>query len=310
MRWNLSALSVRLFGAALLSCSLSGWVAAQAPNSGDAPDEPKSEMQLAWQAAGKVARPGPDSITLLDQATLQLPEGYYFVPANEGARIMRAMGNTTSDRFVGLVLPKSDAEWFVTVNFEDSGYVKDDEAKDWDAKELLQSLKDGTEEANKRRVQMGVDAIKVTRWVEPPKYDATSHQLVWSAEAKLRDREDPDPTINYNTYVLGRDGYMSLNLITVTSTIDQDKLDANKLLAAVAFVDGKKYTDFNSSTDKVAAYGLAALIGGIAIKKLGLLAVIGAFALKFAKIIAVGAVALGGAVTKFFKRKSDDGTAA
>ena len=69
---------------------------------------------------------------------------------------------------------------------------------------------------------------------------------------------------------------------------------AQELLSAVTFNDGKRYTDFDASTDKVAAYGLAALVAGVAAKKLGLLAVAGAFILKFAKVFALGAAALGG----------------
>ena len=65
-------------------------------------------------------------------------------------------------------------------------------------------------------------------------------------------------------------------------------------MGAVTFNDGKRYTDFDASTDKVAAYGLAALVAGVAAKKLGLLAIAGAFVLKFAKVIALGAAALGG----------------
>ena len=70
------------------------------------------------------------------------------------------------------------------------------------------------------------------------------------------------------------------------------------------FNEGKRYTDFNGSTDKVAAYGLAALIGGIAAKKLGLLAGLGLFLAKFAKLIVVGVAAAGGAVAKFFKGRN------
>jgi len=110
--------------------------------------------------------------------------------------------------------------------------------------------------------------------------------------------------VNYNTYVLGREGYVSLNLITNASTVEADKPAAHELLGAVNFNDGKRYGDFNSSTDKVAAYGLAALIGGIAAKKLGLLAAIGVFVVKFAKVILVGVAAAGGAVAKFFKGRN------
>ena len=93
-----------------------------------------------------------------------------------------------------------------------------------------------------------------------------------------------------------------MDLVTTTSTVATDKLAAKELLSATEFVSGKQYADYNSSTDKVAAYGLAALVGGIAVKKLGLLAVIGVFLAKFAKVILIGFVAAGGVFAKFFKR--------
>jgi uncharacterized membrane-anchored protein len=92
--------------------------------------------------------------------------------------------------------------------------------------------------------------------------------------------------------------------VTASSSIDTDKRAAKELLAAVEFNQGKRYTDFNSSTDKVAAYGLAALIGGIAAKKIGLLAGIGLFLAKFAKVIAVGAAAAGGGLVKWFRGRN------
>jgi uncharacterized membrane-anchored protein len=67
---------------------------------------------------------------------------------------------------------------------------------------------------------------------------------------------------------------------------------------------GKRYEDFVASTDHVAEYGIAALVAGVAAKKLGLLAVIGVFFAKFAKIILIGAAALGGAVVKLFRRSA------
>lgn len=258
-----------------------------------------------WQAAEAAMQRGPQTVELHDQAKLALPAGYGFVPAKEGAAVMDQLGNSTDERFIGLIFPQAEANWFVTVQYEPSGYIKDDDAKEWDADELLQSLKDGTKAANEHRKEMGIAPIEVTRWVEVPAYDQAMHRLVWSAEARDISGESDDPTINYNTYVLGREGYVSLNLITSASQIEADKPAARELLAAVDFNDGKRYTDFNASTDKVAAYGLAALVGGIAAKKLGLLAMIGVFIAKFAKVIIVGVAAAGAGVTKLFgKRKA------
>lgn len=272
----------------------------------DAEPEAKADAGKAvWQAAGAAMIHGPSTVTLKDQAQLALPAGYGFVPPKEGAAVMDMLGNQTDERFVGLIFPEAEeSSWFVTMEYEPSGYIKDDDAKDWNADELLQSLKDGTEAANEHRRDIGVAEIQVTRWVEKPAYDAQTHRLVWSAEAREKGGQDADPTVNYNTYVLGREGYVSLNLITNSSTVATDKPSAHQLLAAVNFNDGKRYGDFNGSTDKVAAYGLAALIGGLAVKKLGLLAGLGLFFAKFAKLIVVGVAAAGGAIAKFFKGRS------
>jgi uncharacterized membrane-anchored protein len=268
--------------------------------------EPEAEAddaaaQAVWQAAFAAMVRGPNTVALKDQAQLTLPAGYGFVPPKEGTAVMEMLGNQTDERFVGLIFPEAEeSNWFVTVDYEPSGYIKDDDAKEWDADELLQSLKDGTEAGNEHRRKIGVGEIQVTRWVEKPAYDAQTHRLVWSAEARAKDGQDTDPTVNYNTYVLGREGYVSLNLITNSSTVEADKPAAHELLAAVSFNEGKRYGDFNSSTDKVAAYGLAALVGGMAFKKLGLLALL----VKFAKPIIVAVGAAGAAAVKFFRGRN------
>jgi uncharacterized membrane-anchored protein len=278
-----------------------GTVSAQ--DDAPAPEDPNAAV---WNAAMAALQQGPRSVPLVDQAKLELPDGYGFIPREEAARAMEAMGNTIGPSFIGLILPLSDQQWFVTVDFEPSGYIKDDDAKDWDAEELLESIRDGTEEGNKHRADVGVPPIKVAGWIEKPSYDAASHQLVWSAEVRLRDQEDPNPTVNYNTYVLGREGYIALDLVTAVQTIEAEKPAAKALLSAVAFNEGKRYSDFDPSTDEVAGYGLAALVGGIAAKKLGLFALIGAFFVKFAKVIVIAVLALGGGIMKWLKGRSGD----
>ena len=140
--------------------------------------------------------------------------------------------------------------------------------------------------------------------MQPPTYDAITHRLLWSLSSKPKGATDTaNAGINYNTYALGRDGYISLNLVTSLKSIERDKPVATNLLAALNFNEGKRYNDFNASTDKVAEYGLAALVAGVAAKKLGLLAMIGVFILKFWKIALLALVGLGALVPKIFKRK-------
>lgn len=289
---------------ALLACLLAAHALA-GDEPAAAPDARAAERAAAVKAAKDALVRGPSHVTLRDQAVLELPEGYGFVPPREGAELMRTMGNREDEGFLGLIYPlrAEAAGWFVDVSYRAAGYVKDDDAAHWDAKQLLDSLKEGTEAANEERTRAGIPPIEVTRWIEPPAYDKATHRLVWSAEAKLKDRPDPDPTVNYNTYLLGREGYVSLNLITSAAAVEANKEDARTLLAAVDFNAGKRYGDFNASTDKIAAYGLGALIAGVAAKKLGLLALAGAAILKFSKVIIVAVVAFGAGIRRWVKSK-------
>ena len=268
------------------------------------PEARQQAVRSAAEAARKVLVRGPASVSLRDQAKLALPEHFGFIPRPQAADYMRALGNRIDDDFIGLIVPLGeDGEWLVTLEYIASGYIKDDDAQHWDADKLLQSLKDGTEAANVDRLAQGIPELVVTRWVEVPKYEGSSHQLVWAAEARNKGREDHDPTINYNTYVLGREGYVSLNLITSAANVAHDKGAAHALLAATAFDNGKRYGDFNSSTDKVAAYGLAALIAGVAAKKLGLLALLAAMVVKFAKVIVLAVAAAIAVIGKRLRRR-------
>jgi uncharacterized membrane-anchored protein len=291
-----------VFAACALLMVLSLAARAEEPQSGEQPAA-QEKPDPVWEAAKKAMVPGPNTITLRDQAQINLPAGFSFIPAKEGAALMDRMGNQTDQNFLGLIFPATQGEWFATLDFEPAGYIKDDDAKDWDANEMLKNMKEGTLAGNQHRKDIGVAPIEVTRWVESPKYDAGTHRLVWSTEVRELGGQDPDPAINYNTYVLGREGYISLDLVTASSAIENDKPIARQLLSTVDFNAGKRYTDFNSSTDKVAAFGLAALIGGIAAKKLGLLAMLGVFIAKFAKIIFIAVAGFGTAIAKFFKGK-------
>ena len=264
----------------------------------------EEELNAALQASFKAAKHGPAEVKLGEQGKIDLPAGYQYIPIPEAQRLMRAFGNRTGATFQGLVLSAKDENWLTVIDFKKTGFVKDDDAKDWKADELLQSLKDGTEEGNKDRLERGFPELEVVGWVERPAYDATAHRLVWSVLA--RNKGAPaggNDSVNYNTYALGREGYYQMNLITGSKEIEDQKKHARALLAALSYEPGKRYEDFNPSTDKIAEYGLAALIAGAAAKKLGLLAAAGVFFLKFAKIIAIGVAGLAALFAKFFRRR-------
>jgi uncharacterized membrane-anchored protein len=126
---------------AILACALcvAGFALAQ--------QQPNAETKYAWQA-------GPLEAKLGDQATLKLSEEYVFLGPQETQRILKDMGNFPSGQELGLVAgSKQDSHWFVIIRFEDAGFVRDDDAANWDADEMLTSIKEGTEESNVNAVR-------------------------------------------------------------------------------------------------------------------------------------------------------------
>ena len=286
--------------ATLLFCLLiMGHAAAQ--------NQPPSQA-VAWEAASKAATTGPADVPFGDQAVMKIPSGMAYIPVLEASALMKLWGNSVGEQFQGLVIStRNDESWVVSLSRVNEGYVKDEEAQNWNADELLQSLKEGTEAQNEERLKMGIPALDVVGWVQPPRYDSSSHRLVWALKAVERGgAAGAEATVNYNTYALGRDGYFEINLLTGTNHIDQDKPIAHGLLNSFTYNPGKRYEDFNAETDHIAEYGIAALIGGVAAKKLGLLAVLGVFLAKFAKVILIGLAVIGAGFFKFFRGRKTE----
>ena len=247
---------------------------------------------------------GPAHVPVRDEAAIDLPTNYLFFAEASGKKIMEKMGNRTDDTFVGLIVPADRADWFVIVEYEASGHISDDDAKNWNADKLLNDVREGTEAENERRRKDNSPELEVVGWAEKPHYDAATRRLVWSIEAREKGQKDnSDNIVNYRTLMLGREGYVSMTMVSPLATVGTDKTYANLMLSKLDFTQGKKYTDFNVKTDKVAEYGLAALVAGVAVKKLGLIAVIVAFLLKSAKVIALAVVGGLAAFRRLFRRK-------
>jgi uncharacterized membrane-anchored protein len=264
----------------------------------------EAEARAAVEAVKSVRVAGPATVKLADQASIRLPRSYYFVPQREAIQLLRAMGNRPSSDTLGLILPAAaDTDYFVVVRYVASGYIKDDDARDWKVDEMLKDIKEGTEEANAERRKRGIPEMEVVGWVERPAYDSGTHRLVWSLSSKDKGASaGAEQGINYNTFLLGREGYVSMNLVTDLNSVEEHKPAANELLGALDFNSGKGYGDFNSATDKVAEYGLAALVGGIAAKKLGFFAILAALFAKSFKLVAVAAIGLIAGIRKLFSR--------
>lgn len=285
---------------------LIGWISLASPAwADDAPaplteEQKVAEQQAAVQQAIDTGTKGPADITLLKEGKIHIQKGQIWAPTPTATRVMRAFGNSADPHLVGIIFDPNDS-WVATMSFVADGYVSDEDSKQLDATAILQNIREGTDAANKDRQARGFKTLEIEDWIKPPNYDAATHRLTWALRTHLQDAETH--FVNYNTRMLGREGYFALNMLTSVAAFAHDRDTADDLLSTLTFDTGKRFEDFNASTDKVAEYGLAALIGVVAAKKLGLLAAAGLLLVKFGKITAIATAAIGSVMVRIFKRK-------
>jgi uncharacterized membrane-anchored protein len=264
-------------------------------------DEKATEIQDSIKAGLAVSTKGPAKVALIDEATIQILANEAFIPRAEGLRILRALGSFPyGNDMLGLIVGLTkDNNWIVVVRYIKDGYVKDDDARNWDAGDLRNSIWTGFEKSKEYHFQ----PIEVLSWIEQPTYDFSQHLLVWSLLIKMKGEAGSDGRgVNYNTVALGRDGYFRLEMATNASRVEQYKPVANALLANLVYNQGKSYEDFNASTDQVASYGLATLVTGVVAKKDQPFADSDALLVKiasFARIVILAAAGVG--IYGFFK---------
>ena len=240
---------------------------------------------VSWQK-------GPAVGDLGTTAQVKVPEGYLFVGAKDTRTIMETNHNPITGREMGFVAPAGE-EWFAVFEFDDVGYVKDDEKDSLDANALLQSIKDGTAQGNQERIKRGWPTMTILGWQTPPRYNDTTHNLEWAINAESAGA----PVINHNTRVLGRGGVMEVTLVTDPTTLDATLPKFKAMLEGFQFKQGHKYAEFRAG-DKTAAYGLTGLIVGggaaVALKT-------GAFKWLW-KLLAAGAAGVAALARKLFSR--------
>jgi uncharacterized membrane-anchored protein len=207
------------------------------------------------------------------------------------------MGNPPRDNHY--MIAPLNLDWFAVFSFDPAGYVKDDEKIDADA--LLRSLKEGDGPGNEERKRFGIASIHTDGWHVPPHYDAGTRRLEWGM--RLRD-EQGGIHVNYTIRLLGRSGVMSAVLVSSPRTLNDDIKAFNDALAGYQFNAGEQYAEFKSG-DKIAEYGLAALVVGgaaAAAAKTGLLTSLG----KLLWVV-IGGVAVGGwALLKRLLRRKEN----
>jgi uncharacterized membrane-anchored protein len=240
-------------------------------------------------------------------ATINLPDNFRYLSADDTATVLfKIWGNPPGPKPLGMIVPDdfdplANSSWAVIVTYDDDGYVKDEDADKIDYAKLLKQMQDGVHAENKERVENHYPPIELVGWAAPPVYDKASHKMYWAKEISFGGAAQN--TLNYNIRVLGRHGVLVLNAIASMRDFAEIQKHVPDVVKMADFADGNRYADFNHSTDKVAAYGLAALVlGGIAAKA-GLFKVILIGLVAAKKFIIIGVAAAASYFRKFFKRK-------
>ena len=257
------------------------------------PDFNAEMRKLAWQN-------GPTEAPVAGKASVKIPKDYVYLDEQNTRRFLELNGNPPDDRHY-LIAPKS-LNWFAVFSFNPSGYIKDDEKIDPDA--ILKSLKDSDGPGNEERKRLGMRPLFTDGWQVAPHYDIDTKRLEWGA--RLRTDKD-EKIVNYTSRLLGRTGVMSAVLVSEPASLDADIKEFKSVLKSFTYNSGESYSEFKSG-DKVAEYGLAALILGgaaaVATKK-GFWAVLAGFFAAFWKVLAGLAVAAVAGLGSVFKKKKE-----
>lgn len=214
-------------------------------NAFSAPEENPMDT-LKWQI-------GPNTQTIDGKATLKVPERYLFLDKEETNKYSEIAQNPSNGKD-SLFLGEKFEAYF---HFDKTGYIKDNETIDLDS--LLSQYKEGVKIGNNERTKKGWDSLDVDGWFFKPQYDKEKKLLEWAF--LLRNTKTQTPVVNYYTRILGRTGVMSVLLVASPENMNEAIVDFKQKLNGFEFNAGEKYAEFKQG-DKVAEYGLAALILG------------------------------------------------
>jgi uncharacterized membrane-anchored protein len=285
-------------------CLMMGLMGSALPGRAQAQPPRLSSDQMAVIASRLQWQTG--TITLRDGlAKIALAPGYRFLGGPDAEKVLHDLwSNPPAPPPLGMIFPPGlgplDRDgWGVLVEYEEGGHVNDDDAAKINYDELLTQMQTAVRDSNARRQELGYPAVELIGWAAPPHYDAATHKLYWAKE--LREVGSAGSGLNYNIRVLGRKGVLVLNAVAGMDELDEVAARMPQVMAMVDFQPGSTYADFDPRVDKVAKYGIAALVAGTAVgvaAKAGLLKFLFPALLALKKFVVIIVVAIAAAAKK------------
>ena len=244
-------------------------------------------------------------------ATLDIPAGFRYLDREQTRIVLQDLwGNPGGDNTLGMLFPANlgptdDGSWGVVITYDEDGYVKDDEAEKIDYAKLLKEMQSSTRQESKSRQKMGYPAIELVGWAAPPRYDKVAHKLYWAKHLKFTAEGQDHHSLNYNVRVLGRRGVLVLNAVGDIDQLVEVEQGMTEVMGFVAFNDGHRYADFRPGVDKVAAYGIGALVAGKVAAKAGLFKLLLSAIVAAKKLVIIAVIGLAALLKKVFSGRAE-----
>lgn len=244
------------------------------------------------------------------KAEIKVPAGFKFLGMEQSKYVLTEIwGNppSSAENVLGMIFPEksdifSEGSYVFIVEFDEMGYVKDDDAESIDYDKMLKNMQEDEKATNEERKKNGYPALHFVGWAQKPYYDKDKKVLHWAKEIKFSDSEGAN-TLNYDVRILGRHGVLSMNAVCSMDELPLVKANIDKVLNMATFTEGNAYQDFDPKIDKIAAWTIGGLVAGKILAKVGIFAVIVKFLAAGWKFIAVGFFALVAYLKNLFSRR-------
>ena len=220
------------------------------------------DVPISWE-------PGPFVAQLGELAEIKVPRGYYFTGKQGTQTFLELHEVIPSGTELGAIVPEEllDGDqinqWSMMFGFTNTGYIRDDEKDDLDPDEILKLLREQNQTANAEKRKRGWQELHIAGWHKPPHYDTRTNNLTWAIRVKTIGYDDE--LINYSTRLLGRTGVMHVALFAEEFEYRWATHQLDSILDTFNYLEGNSYSNFVEG-DKLASYGLTALIVGVAAK--------------------------------------------
>lgn len=233
-------------------------------------------------------------------AKIAIPEGFRFTGGSGASQVVQLYGNLPMPNASGMLTTEGFGP-LIIFTYKDEGHVPDEEKDTIDADALLESIREGMEASNEVRKERGLDQLEIRGWALPPRYSEKTNTLEWAL--LIGDLGGKGPaSVNYETRMLGRTGVMEVQLVCSPDNFEPLLAEFQTIMKGFDYVEGQRYAEFRQG-DRVAKYGLTALVAGtgvVAATKLGLFGKLGVLFAKMGKLVIVAVIAVLAGLKKLF----------